>query len=49
MAFFALCTCCHTYFSFSQLGVLASFAANIAMIFFCITGRFPSWLEDLSP
>jgi len=24
-------------------------AANIAMVFFYLTGRFPSWLEDLSP
>jgi hypothetical protein len=23
--------------------------ANFAMIFFHMTGRFPSWLEDLSP
>jgi hypothetical protein len=29
--------------------VWLTFRASYAMIFFYMTGRFPSWLEDLSP
>ena len=29
--------------------VWLTFRAAYAMIFFYLTGRFPSWLEDLSP
>ena len=36
-------------FALSPWIILRLLAANFAIIFFHMTGRFPSWLEDLSP